>query len=443
MHRLLLQTMDIHKDTANYILNFLTDLGVSPSVAVYLKLVILVLIITIAVVLVDLIVRKFLITFFHQFAARTKSQFDDHLIDNNAAKNLGHILPTILLQQVIPLVFEDFPNLIPVLTEMIDIYIIVLIVLLARSFVRGTKGFLKTKDSFRDKPVDSYTQVINIFLYFLGGVLIFSEITGKDVWTFLTALGAASAILLLVFKDTIMGFVASIQISTFDMVRIGDWIAMEKYGADGDVIEINLTTVKVQNWDMTITTIPTYSLISDSFKNWRGMQRSGGRRIKRSMNIKIGSVRFLKDDELTKFEKIQLISKYVKSRHDDITKFNKDKGADKSILINGRNLTNLGLFRKYLTEYLEAHPAINKDMTLMVRQMEPSDKGIPLEIYAFSSDKRWVNYEYIISDIFDHALASVGYFDLEVFESPAGTDFHKIDFNRLSDSKKEEKPKED
>ena len=435
--------MDLEKDTANYILNFLTELGFSPTVAVYLKLVILVAFVTLAIVLIDLIVRKFLITFFHQFAARTKSQLDDHLINSNAAKNLGHILPTVLLLQAIPFVFADFPNLVPVFQEMMDVYIIVLMVLLARSFIRGTKEFIKTKDSFKDKPVDSYTQVLIIMLYFIGGILIFSELTGKDVWTFLTALGAASAILLLVFKDTIMGFVASIQISSFDMVRIGDWIAMEKYGADGDVIEINLTTVKVQNWDMTITTIPTYSLISDSFKNWRGMQRSGGRRIKRSLHIKIGSVRFLKDDELTKFEKIQLISKYVKSRHDDISKFNKDKGADKSILINGRNLTNLGLFRKYLTEYLEVHPAINKDMTLMVRQLEPTDRGIPLEIYAFSSDKRWVNYEYIISDIFDHALASVGYFDLEVFESPTGTDFHKVDFNRLSDPKKEDKTKED
>jgi miniconductance mechanosensitive channel len=223
----------------------------------------------------------------------------------------------------------------------------------------------------------------------------------------------------LVFKDTILGFVASIQVSINDMVRIGDWITFEKYGADGDVIEINLSTVKVQNFDKTITTIPTYALISDSFKNWRGMTTSGGRRIKRSIIIKTNSIHYLPKDKVEKLKNIQLISNYLENRQNDIETFNKENNIDKSLLINGRNLTNFGVFRKYLQSYIENHSAINKDMTIMTRQLAPTSQGIPLEIYAFSNDKRWENYEYIMSDIFDHTLAAVPYFDLEIFELPS------------------------
>lgn len=418
--------MEFQRQTATYILDFLIGMGVPQNIAIYVKLILLIALLTLAVVLVDLLTRKILINTLHRFAATTKSKWDDYLIESKATNNLSHIIPSIIILQAIPFVFEDFPRLVPIAIEVMDVYIIILVILLIRSGLNGTKAYLKTRDSFKDKPIDSYVQVVNIVLYFIAGILIFSELTGKDVWTFFTALGAASAVLLLIFRDTIMGFVASIQMSSFDMVRVGDWISMPAYGADGDVLEINLTTVKVQNWDMTITTIPTYALISNSFKNWRGMQRSGGRRIKRALHIKQGSVRFLEKDDLPKFKQIQYLSHYIDDRQSDIDAYNEKKGADKSLPINGRNLTNLGLFRKYMTEYLENHSALNKEMTLMVRQLEPTDKGIPLEIYCFSSDKRWVNYEYIIADIFDHALASIPFFELELFESPSGTDFQKL-----------------
>lgn len=418
--------MEFQRQTATYILDFLIGMGVPQNIAIYVKLILLIALLTLAVVLVDLLTRKILINTLHRFAATTKSKWDDYLIESKATNNLSHIIPSIIILQAIPFVFEDFPPLVPIAIEVMDVYIIILVILLIRSGLNGTKAYLKTRDSFKDKPIDSYVQVVNIVLYFIAGILIFSELTGKDVWTFFTALGAASAVLLLIFRDTIMGFVASIQMSSFDMVRVGDWISMPAYGADGDVLEINLTTVKVQNWDMTITTIPTYALISNSFKNWRGMQRSGGRRIKRALHIKQGSVRFLEKDDLPKFKQIQYLSHYIDDRQSDIDAYNEKKGADKSLPINGRNLTNLGLFRKYMTEYLENHSALNKEMTLMVRQLEPTDKGIPLEIYCFSSDKRWVNYEYIIADIFDHALASIPFFELELFESPSGTDFQKL-----------------
>ncbi len=270
----------------------------------------------------------------------------------------------------------------------------------------------------KDKPIESFIQVIMIFVWIGGLLSIIAVINGAEIWKFFTALGAASAVLLLVFKDTILGFVASIQVSINDMVRIGDWITFDKYGADGNVTEINLATVKVQNFDKTITTIPTYALISDSFKNWRGMENSGGRRIKRAVIIKLNSVKYLSKDELIKLKQIELLSAYLKNRSEDIDKYNTNNNINKDLLINGRNLTNIGVFRKYVETYIENHSGVNKDMMIMTRQLAPTTQGLPIEIYAFSSDKRWQNYEYIMADIFDHIIAAVPYFGLEIFELP-------------------------
>jgi miniconductance mechanosensitive channel len=284
--------------------------------------------------------------------------------------------------------------------------------------LNATKDFLKSKQRFSDKPIDSYVQVIMIVLWMFGVFVIIYEIFDIEKKTILGALGAISAIIILVFRDTILGFVASIQVSLNDMVRIGDWITFDKYGADGDVIEINLATVKVRNFDNTTTTIPTYSLISDSFRNWRGMLNSDGRRIKRHLLIKAKSIRFLTDEELEKMKKIQLISKYIDTRQTEINSYNKTYNVDKSISINGRNMTNFGLFRKYITNYLENYPGLNKNMILLCRQLQPTAYGIPLEIYTFSKDQRFEQYEYIMADIFDHIIASIAYFDLEIFELP-------------------------
>tara|TARA_R110001606_G_scaffold34895_6_gene102268 strand:- start:371 stop:1219 length:849 start_codon:yes stop_codon:yes gene_type:complete len=258
-----------------------------------------------------------------------------------------------------------------------------------------------------------------MIIAWIGGILtLFAVLTDITIWKFFTTLGAASAVILLIFKDTILGLVASIQVSINDMVRIGDWITFEKFGADGNVTEISLATVKVQNFDMTITTIPTYSLISDSFKNWRGMQESGGRRIKRALLIKQGSIKFLTAENIETLKGIQIIAQYIETRNNNIENFNKEHDIDKQMSINGRNLTNIGVFRKYVETYLKNHSAINQKMTLMTRQLSPTPQGIPLEIYAFSSDKRWENYEYIMADIFDHLLAALPYFELELFELP-------------------------
>jgi miniconductance mechanosensitive channel len=264
-----------------------------------------------------------------------------------------------------------------------------------------------------------------IFVWFIGLMVIFSILSGKDISTFLATLGALSAVILLIFKDTLLGFVASIQVTINDTVRIGDWISMQSYNADGDVIEINLSTVKVQNFDNTITSIPTYKLVSDSFVNWRGMSESAGRRIKRAILIRVSSISFVADEQLQKLEKIERIASHISQRKKEIEIENQAKGADKSLMLNGRNMTNIGLFRHYALAYLQDHTEINKDLTLMVRQLAPTSEGVPIEVYVFSKDKVWVNYERIMSDIFDHLLAAIPYFELECFEYNSNPDFSK------------------
>ena len=402
-----------------YVYNLLKD-DYGETTAIYINLIVGIVGVAILAFITDYIVRRVLIAISHRLAPKTKSNFDDLLIKNNTPQNLAHIAPVLLIEQTTPYLFADFPNFQSSFLIAIDIFIVILVIKVIRSILNSLRDFLKTLNAFKDKPIDSYIQVFMIFVWFVGIVLSFSILTGKSVLTFVTTLGALSAVILLIFRDTILGFVASIQVAVNDMVRIGDWITMEKYGADGDVIEINLATVKVQNFDKTITTIPTYALISDSFKNWRGMNDSGGRRIKRSIIIKAPSIHYLSDEQIEKLKSIQLISDYLEQRQQDIKKYNSEREIDKSLLINGRNMTNIGVFRKYVESYLENHPAVNKDMTIMSRQMPQTPQGIPLEIYAFSKDKVWKNYEYIMGDIFDHLLAALPYFDLEMYELGVG-----------------------
>ena len=405
--------------------DYLVSVGASTLVAEYLNMLVLLLALLIIVAILDYMVRKLIRITFIRVAIKTKTRFDDLLITNKVPRNIAHIIPLLFAIKIIPFVFADFPLFESVVEKGLIVFAIVLTLWIVRSLLNTLKDYLKILPAFRDKPIDSYIQVFMIFAWLGGLMSAIAIITGIPFIQFATGLGAISAVLILVFKDTILGFVASIQVSINDMVRIGDWITFEKYGADGDVIEINLATVKVQNFDKTITTIPTYALISDSFKNWRGMVKSDGRRIKRSLSIKLNSVKYLSKDEVDKLSKIQLITPYLKARQNDIDSYNSNNGINKELALNGRNLTNIGVFRKYAQTYLEHHSAINKGMMIMVRQLEPTAQGIPLEVYAFSSDKRWENYEYIMADIFDHLIAAVPYFDLEVFELPTGSCFSK------------------
>ena len=368
------------------------------------------------IILVDYIIRKTLLATFSKIAARSKTNFDDIMVVNKVPRNVAHLIPFIIAYKFIPSLFFDNIPLQDFSKKTILVIGIILSIIGVRSVLNSIKSYFKTLPYLKDKPVDSYIQVFMIFVWLTGIFAIVAIISGISFWEFIAGLGTVSAIIILVFRDTILGFVASIQVSINDMVRIGDWISFDKFGADGDVIEINLATVKVQNFDNTITTIPTYALISDSFKNWRGMDESKGRRIKRALNIRMESVKNLNQDEIIKLSKIQLISGYVIQRSEAINTYNQTNSIDKSLLINGRNLTNIGLFRKYMETYIESHSAINKDLMVMVRQLQPTAYGLPIEIYAFSSDKRWQNYEYIIADIFDHMIASVADFDLVISE---------------------------
>ncbi len=405
------------------IYDYLVTSGFSAEWAAYINMAILLVGVLIILFLIDLILKKLLIGLFTRLSVNSKTHFDDFLVKNRAPRNIAHVIPLIVLYKAIPLVFIDFPVIESFLLKAIEVLGILLFLWIIRSVLHTIKDFLKTLPNLKDKPIDSYIQVFMIFAWAFGLFFAFSVITGVELWKFLTALGTASAVIILVFKDTIMGFVASIQVSINDMVRIGDWITFDKYGADGDVIEINLATVKVQNFDNTITTIPTYALISDSFKNWRGMSDSGGRRIKRALIIKQESIHFLSNEGVKSLQKIELLTAYLEKRSTDIAEYNTENQVDKSILINGRNLTNIGVFRKYVDTYLHNHSGINKDMMIMARQLPPTSQGIPLEIYAFSSDKRWENYEYIMADIFDHLLAAIPFFELEGFELPSSTNF--------------------
>ena len=410
-------------DYTSFIYDKLISWSLSENTAQFLNMVILLIAMLLVVFLVDTLTRKALRVIFGRLAKKTKTNFDDILITYKVPRNIAHIIPLFLAVELLPFVFNDYQFILNILNKLVGVIGIILLLWIVRSVLNTLKGYLKTLEHFKDKPIDSYIQVFMIFAWMTGIVFAFAYISGISIVKFLTGLGAISAVIILVFKDTILGFVASIQVSINDMVRIGDWVTFEKYGADGDVSEINLSTVKVQNFDMTITTIPTYALISDSFKNWRGMQNSGGRRIKRSIFINMNSIKYLNDNEINELKKIEIISDYVATRHDDISSFNKGNSIDKSVLLNGRNLTNIGVFRKYIETYIENHSGVNKDMLIMTRQLQPTTQGLPIEVYAFSNDKRWQSYEYIMADIFDHILASVSYFDLELFELPNSKSF--------------------
>jgi miniconductance mechanosensitive channel len=391
------------------IIKFLSNYGLNSNVSGLISSALIIISISVIVFAINFITRNIILSFFKRIAKSTSSTFDDLLIKNKVPRLLSFIPSLFFLYLIIPTYTDNLIIIIEALT-------ILLFIVTVKSILSTVKDYFKLSPSLKHIPIDSYIQVIMIFLWFIGIILILSVLTGREIGTFLASLGALSAIIILVFRDTILGFVSSIQITVNDTVRIGDWITMKGSDADGTVIEVNLSTVKVQNFDNTITTIPTYKLVSDSFVNWRGMEESKGRRIKRSLLIKPSSIGFLKNNEIDELKKVKLITEYLNTKIKEIDSYNQKNNADKSMLLNGRNLTNLGVFRVYIEQYLKAHPMTNDDLTMMCRQLEPTSQGIPIQIYAFSKDKEWTKYEALTSDIFDHLLSSVKYFNLECFE---------------------------
>ena len=370
--------------------------------------------------------KNILLQIVHRIADRTKTKWDDYLVEKKFFAVFAHLVPLIFVDYFFGIIFHSFPRIADFLVRLTDFVIIFVLIIIVIRFLNVARDMLSEKESLKDKPIASFFQLGKIIISIFLGIIMISVAFSVDLVVILTSMGAMTAVILLVFKDTILGFVGSIQLAANDMVRIGDWVTMDKYGADGDVLEITLNTVKVQNFDLTITTIPTYAFISDSFRNWRGMQESGGRRAVRSINIQIASIKFCTPDMLKKLGEIELIREYVEKQEKDVADFNASNKINKNVLINGRNQTNIGIFRHYMEEYLRQNDHIRKDMTLMVRQLAPSETGVALQVYFFTKTTNWGEYELIISDIFDHFLATLEYFDLAVFENPTGRDFKKL-----------------
>ena len=360
----------------------------------------------------------------HYLASKSKTMLDDYLVSKKVFSSLAHIVPLSALYTFLSISLFAYPTLFDVASKLIDIIIIITVWITVNRTISAINMFFAEHEKFKDKPIDSYFQIFKIIIGIVFFLLILSEITGQSPASFLAYFGAFSAVILLVFKDTILGFVGSIQLSANDMIRKGDWITMERYGADGNIEEINLTTVKVRNFDRTITTIPTYSFISDSFNNWRGMEESQGRRIKRSMFIEADSICKASDSLIKTLKESQLLGPFLQEEIEQIDIYNQKHELNKQP--NRRKFTNIGLFRRYIEFYLKNHPGVNSDMTLMVRQLQSTDKGLPLEIYCFSLSKVWEEYELLMANLFDHFFSVIHEFELHTFESPSGNDIQKL-----------------
>jgi miniconductance mechanosensitive channel len=361
-----------------------------------------------------------------RLSRRSSTTWDDALYKNRVFHKAVLFIPGLLLGSLAPYTLDEFPSALSWVLNATQIYMVFVTLATVNAFLNALYDIYQGFEVSKSKPIKGYLQVFKIIFFVVGIIIVISMLLGKSPVLLLGGLGAFSAVLLLIFKDPILGLVAGIQISANDMVRPGDWIVMGKSGADGVVTDISLTTVKVQNWDKTITTVPTYSLVSESFINWRGMEESGGRRIKRSINIDMNSVKFCSPEMLEKFQKISLVKDYIQDKEKVLTEYNNNQTIDNSVLVNGRRQTNLGVFRAYLAAYLRSNPNIRTDMTFLVRQLQPAESGIPMEIYVFSKEQEWGVYENIQSDIFDHILAAIPEFELQVFQNPSGADFRRI-----------------
>ena len=353
---------------------------------------------------------------------RTKTSLDDILLKKAFLRRLSYIAPIIIIYSF----SELFPFAEDLICKVSTAFIWCILLLTGGAFLSGLGDAYQNLDISRGRPIKGYIQVLKLIIYLIGGIIILSTFLGRSPLVLLSGFGAMTAVILLIFRNTILSFVTSLQITSSDLIRIGDWIEMPKYGADGDVIEIALHTVQVQNWDKTITVIPTHKLIEETFKNWRGMQQSGGRRIKRAVFIDVDSIKFCDEEMIELFKGYHLISDYVKQKQKELDQYNREHRINADVLVNGRKMTNIGTFRAYVEAYLRNNSKIHQEMTFLVRQLAPGPNGLPLEIYVFTNDTEWARYEAIQSDIFDHILAVVPQFDLKIFQNPTGRDFRGL-----------------
>jgi miniconductance mechanosensitive channel len=376
--------------------------------------------------LAGFVAKRLILSGLTHLIGRTKTKMDDVFLEKKVLDRLSQLVPPSVIYIMAPSALEGYEELIHLTQNLAVIYMIIICILVADSFLNAVLDIYQTFEISKEIPIKGFVQILKVAIYIIAVIFIISIIFGKTPLYLMSGFGALTAVLLLIFKDAILGFVAGIQLAANKMVAHGDWIEMPKYGADGDVLEVALTTVKVQNWDKTITTIPTYALISESFKNWRGMQTSGGRRIKRSIYIDINTINFCTEEMVERFSRIRYIAEYMTKKKKELAEHNAAHMDDNSNPANRRQLTNIGTFRAYVVSYLRDHPMINQEMTFLIRQLASTEHGLPIEIYVFCKDKVWANYEAIQADIFDHILSIVPEFDLKVFQNPAGSDFSKF-----------------
>lgn len=403
---------------------FSNELGLEQMTPILVDFIILIFLIILAV-LANILVKKFVLRMVEHFAAKSSTEWDDVLVKNGFFRRLSHFAPAIVIYLMSSVFFEN-DTAVLITRRLAEIYMLFVAIFTIDAFLSSVVDIYHNYDATGKLPIRIIAQVLKIILYAIIAIVIISTVIGKSPAFFIGGLGAMAAVLMLIFKDPILGLAAGIQLSANDMVRKGDWIEMPKFGADGDVIDISLTTVKVQNWDKTIVTIPTFALVSEGVKNWRGMSESGGRRIKRSIYIDMTSVKFCTPEMIEKFNKIEYLRSYLGSKKKELEDYNSQRNIDDTVLVNGRRMTNLGTFRAYLIAYLKDHPKINMNLTFLVRQLEPGPTGLPIEVYVFSSDQVWANYESIQADIFDHILAVIPEFGLQVYQNPTGADFQNL-----------------
>ncbi|MBL7903424.1 MAG: mechanosensitive ion channel [Bacteroidales bacterium] len=378
------------------------------------------------IVLAYYAIRYVILGVARRISRRSSTTWDDALYQNKVFHKALLLVPGLMISSMIPYTLDEFPSAIVWTQRIVQIYLVFVTLSVINAFLNALYEIYQGYEVSKAKPIKGYLQVVKIVFVIIGIIIVISMLLDKSPVYLLGGLGAFSAVLMLVFRDPILGLAAGIQISANDMARPGDWIVMGKSGADGVVTDISLTTVKVQNWDKTITTIPTYALVSESFTNWRGMEESGGRRIKRSINLDMNSVKFCTAEMIDRFSNISLIRDYVTGKQEELSAYNRAQEIDNTVLVNGRRQTNLGIFRAYLVAYLKNNPNIRTDMAFLVRQLQPGESGIPIEIYVFSKEQEWSKYEDIQSDIFDHILAAVPEFELQVFQNPSGADFRNL-----------------
>jgi miniconductance mechanosensitive channel len=389
----------------------------------YIRNAILVVSVVILSILAHLITKKIILNVIHKVAKKTKTNWDDILLEKKVFHKIAHFAPAVVIYFLATIALESFPSLIILTQAAAKVYLIITILMAISAFLNALHSIYLTYPIAKYKPIKGYIQLVKIIFFSVGAILIISVLIGKSPAFLLGGLGALTAVLMLVFKDTILGLVASIQLTANDMVRPGDWVSMSKYGADGNVLEISLTSVKVQNFDKTVTTIPTYAMISESFQNWRAMEEGSGRRIKRSLNIDLNSIKFIEKEDLAKFKKYRLLRDYVEKKETELKEFNKKNDLDENVIGNSRRQTNIGVFRAYLEAYLRDNPNINTKLTFLIRQLQPTENGVAIEIYVFSKIKAWVEYESVQSNIFDHLFAIIPEFGLRLYQYPSGGDF--------------------